>query len=161
MDNIIISNRKELEELIREVVAREVKKQLAAIKQPPAKKEKLVSVKQLCEELNISRQTVNNWRKSQKTDYLIKPFITKMGGKVLYDIAAIRQVIKEYEIFFGGNRDYDYKYEAIASDETKKDNRFKHIRSLIMQAGAAELTEDDRLFYAEECKWRGERNRLL
>lgn len=150
--------RKELEEFLEQLVATEVKKQLATMKQHPVAKEELVDVKKLCEELKVSRQTVNNWRKSDKTGSVINPCIRKMGGKILYDIAAIRRAIKEHETLFGKGRDYGYKYESTASDEVKRDNRFKAVKWNLMQN--KDLTEEDRVFYEQECKWRGEQSLL-
>ena len=150
-------SRKDLEDLIEQVVAREVKKQLAAIKQPPVKKEKLVDVKELCRELKVSRQTINNWKKS-RIGFVFNPCIHKMGGKVLYDITAIRQVLKEHKEFFGNGRNYGYKYEATVTDEQRRVDRYNHIRWQAIQGN--EITEEDRIFYEQECKWRGEQSRL-
>lgn len=74
-------SRKDLEGLIEEIVAREVKKQLAAVKQKRATKEQWIDVKTLCLELKVSRQTINNWRKSSKTAFIINPCIRKIGVK--------------------------------------------------------------------------------
>lgn len=147
--------RRELEVLIEQMVAREVKKQLAAIKKPKAVKEELVDVKELCRELKTTRQTVNNWRNSPKTGPLINTCIHRTGGKVRYDIAAIRELMKSHELFFGKGRDYQYKYEATASDEKKKTDRFNSIEWQLTQH--KQISEEDRIFYEQECKWRGDK----
>ena len=48
------TSRRELEALIKQMVAREVKKQLSAIKKPKAVKEELVDAKELCRELKTT-----------------------------------------------------------------------------------------------------------
>lgn len=160
MNHTGFMTREEIKTLIEQLVAREVKKQLAAIKEKPAKQGKLVDIKTLCLELKTSRQTIYNWKKGKYTASLINPYISKIGGKVLYDLAAIRQAVAANENRFGRDRDYQYKYEAGASDEQKNVDRFKSIQAKIMMGKQQELSGEDRIFYEEECKWRGERSRL-
>lgn len=119
--------------------------------------EKYVPVKELCKILGVSRQTVNNWRRS-RIGFLIEPHVQKVGGKVLYDVAGIKRVMREHEDFFGSGRDYAYKEVVLATDKQRRERRFKDVRWRVTQG--EKVSEEDRIFYEEECLWRGERSRV-
>lgn len=150
MDWMDRMSRKELEDLIGKLVAAEVKKQLAELRQPTPKKEQLVDVKAVCKELKVSRQTVNNWRKSIRTKTIIEPCVHRVGGKVLYDIVALREAIKGNKIYFGSGRDYEYKYEVTASEEAKARRKLADIKYNLSRG--RELTQEERSFYESHKK---------
>lgn len=64
------------------------------------KEEKLVTVKRLTEILQVSKQTIYNWR----DEGLIKPM--KVGGRVLYDLNKIKLDIRSNLTAYSKRKDH-------------------------------------------------------
>jgi hypothetical protein len=152
-DKIYMMTRKELQELIESTVEGVFARYIPELMQELTKEEELTDTKTVCAELKISRQTLNNWRNSPNTKNLIAPFISKRGGKVLYNLKGIKQTISQYAVMFGRNKDYDYKFEATATEAERINKRYRDINGKIM-TGAA-ISDADKEFYRETCKQRG------
>ena len=136
---------------LRGVVREEVKRYMdeyLASGQIPGGEPVLVNTAELCRQLKISKQTLYNWLKHSKTKALVVANRQKVGGKVSYDIAGIKEAMKANKLLFGGGRDYGYKGELVLSDRQKTDMRFKQIAFKILLN--AEVSEDDRSWYESE-----------
>jgi len=87
------------QELIDGMVAKSLRKQLDDILQDYLEP-KWVSIKQACERLDISRQTLNNWRKAGDSKWVLDRNTKKVGGKVMVNIAGLESGIRDFRFWF-------------------------------------------------------------
>jgi hypothetical protein len=95
-------------------------------------KEKLVSMKELCFELKVSRQTIHNWFKNKSVNWLLDYCRKNLGGKIFYDLTGIKKAIKTQPNLFGGSRNYKYKDEVCLTAEQRFENRYKGIKASLV-----------------------------
>ena len=142
----------QLRQVIREELA--VALQLMAEQPTPAAAApEWVSIKELCLQLKLSKQTLYNWQKDEKVNWLLVPCRKQFGGKVLYDLEGIKKAIKAYPGHFSGGRDYGFKEEAILTEEQKLEKRYKGIKALLLFR-PQEVSKEDKHWYEKEDKRR-------
>ena len=149
-------------ERLRQVVREEIAAALSLKpEQPVEEREEWISMKELCDRLQVSKQTLYNWQKSDQVNWLIKPCRKRMGGKVLYNVEGLKQAIKQHPHLFGGGRDYAFKEAVLQTAEQKRALRYSRISSaLALRPG--EVSADERLWHgAEEARQAAEREALL
>jgi hypothetical protein len=114
----------------------------------------LMNIKSLCSLLKVSRQTVYNWRKKEKTRNMIEPFTHVIDRQVFYDQVGICVVLAQNQNIFH-NRNYD---DFLKTMEDREDFRYKLIKAKI--AGNQLIPDKDWNYYWDECERRGEENIL-
>jgi hypothetical protein len=115
---------------------------------PPPTEDEMVTVKELCTRLGISKPTLYNWQKNAKTKPLIIGNRQQVGRKVSYNITGIMALIKKHPMYFGGGRDYAFKDEVNLNTAQKNNQRFISTGSQI--AFGNEVSQSDRNWYEAE-----------
>ncbi|MDZ7717825.1 MAG: helix-turn-helix domain-containing protein [Balneolaceae bacterium] len=87
MDEIIVTKRETLLELISEVVREELETHMEKVEVSDGKNEVLTN-KQAMKHLHVSRSTLQRWRKSGKLPY------RKVEGKILYTKSDLNELLE-------------------------------------------------------------------
>lgn len=143
----------QLRQVIREelTTAMELKQQ-QIIQAAAATEPQWVGISEVCNQLQLSKQTIYNWRKDEKVNWLLEPCRKKMGGKVLYNLEDIKKAIKNYPGLFSGGRDYGFKDAAILTEEQKLEKRYKGIKARLLFN--QQISDEDKKWYDREEKRR-------
>jgi len=114
----------------------------------------LMNIKSLTHLLGVSRQTIHNWKKKEKTRKLIEPFVHKVGNLILYDPVGICLVLAKNEEKFAC-RNYS---EFLDPWKNTEDYKYKLIKAKI--AGNQIIPDNELDFYYKQCEIRGDENIL-
>jgi hypothetical protein len=99
----------------------------------------MISTKELCTQLKVSRQTINNWLKNNSTKAIIENNRQKIGNKVWYNLTGIKEIMAKNPRLFGGGREYEYLKKSPSVSIAEKcvvktdDDRYQKIYYRICQ----------------------------
>ncbi len=132
---------------------------LNKVKSETLSQNRWVQMKDLCQILKVSKQTVHNWKKHPLTISMLRGNVKNLGRKVFYDVEAIKYNIRRNPEFFGLGKSYEYYNEVNLSENQKKTKRFFDIKFAI--ENNQEVSEGDREFYDEEVYQREKENTAI
>jgi hypothetical protein len=146
-----IITRSELTQMIREIVKEEL---FLAIKSlnvlPTAESIKWVTTTDVIKELNVTRQTLTNWRKGKNTMYMMKACVQKVGSKVVFNLEALKEIMQKYPHHFGNGRDYAYRNKPDDYKQKKLDNKFFKLHWQLKEGKT--IPQDQKAFYLKTCE---------
>ena len=104
-------------------------------------------MKILCEELSISRQTVYNWKNNLRLKDLIAGYIKREGKKDLFDVARLKNLIRQNGGLFSNGKDHKYR-DAVRTDEDKRHRVLSRIAVKIHDSDR--LSEEEKQYFFDE-----------
>ena len=136
----------ELLQWLRKMVREEVRAALTDFMEPlqALPEVELITIKELCTALKVSKQTLYNWQKHPKTKMLIEKHRQKVGGKVGYNVVGIKAAIKNNPLHFGSRGEY-----GILTEDEKINRRYRSLKGLqglgetLSQTDAQWLQQED------------------
>lgn len=99
----------------------------------------LLSTKDLCKLLEISRVTLNNWFGDGQTGLLLKQFKHKVRNRNMYDLNGIRRIISEYPGLF---KNVENRLDKVRTNDFVKFHRLHNM----IQKGKI-LTDEEKEFH--------------